>query len=67
MTDQEYYQYTKRAGQLTKEIIMEEWAEIKKILATPDRKTRKADLKAYMSNIVGAARNEAFYEFPNQD
>jgi hypothetical protein len=67
MTDQEYYQYTKRAGQLTKEIILEEWDEIKKILATPDRKTRKADLKAYMSNIVGAARKEAFYEFPNQD
>ena len=67
MTDQEYYQYTKRSGQLTKEIIMEEWDEIKKILAIPDRKTRKADLKAYMSNIISAARKEAFYEFPNQE
>lgn len=67
MTDQEYYQFTKRSGQITKEIIMEDWDEIKKILAITDKKKRRADLKAYMSNIIEAARKEAFYEFPNQD
>jgi hypothetical protein len=67
MTDQEYYQFTKRSGQITKEIIMEEWDEIKNILAITDRKKRRADLKDYMSSLIGDAREKAFYEFPNQD
>lgn len=67
MTDQEYYQFTKRSGQITKEIIMEEWDEIKKILAITDKKKRRAELKDYMSKLIGDAREEAFYEFPNQE
>ena len=67
MTDQEYYQFTKRSGQITKQIIMEEWDEIKKILAITDKKKRRAELKDYMSKLIGDAREEAFYEFPNQE
>lgn len=67
MTDQEYYQFTKRAGQITKRIIMEEWKDISTILAIPDKKKRRADLKDYMSSLIEDARREAFYEFPNQE
>lgn len=66
MTDQEYYQYTKRSGQITKQYIMEDWNEIKEILAIPDKKKRKAELKAYTTKVLSDAREEALSEFPNQ-
>jgi hypothetical protein len=66
MTDDEYYQYTKRSGQITKQIIMEEWKDISKILAIPDRKKRRAELKDYMSSLIEDARKDALFEFPNQ-
>jgi hypothetical protein len=66
MTDAEYYQYTKRAGQITKQYLIEEWKDISKILAIPDRKQRRKELKAYISSVIEDARAEALSEFPNQ-
>lgn len=66
MTDAEYYQYTKRAGQITKQYLIEEWKDISKILAIPDRKQRRKELKAYISGVIEDARAEALSEFPNQ-
>lgn len=66
MTDAEYYQYTKRAGQITKQYLIEEWKDISKILAITDRKQRRKELKAYISGVIEDARAEALSEFPNQ-
>lgn len=66
MTDQEYFQYTKRAGQITKQYLIEEWKDVSEILAIPDRKQRRKELKAYVSGLIEDARKEALLEFPNQ-
>ncbi len=66
MTDQEYFQYTKRAGQITKQYLIEEWKDVSEILAIPDRKQRRKELKAYISGLIEDARKEALLEFPNQ-
>jgi hypothetical protein len=65
MTDKEYYEYTKRAGQLTKQYMIENWEDIQEALQTTDKKERQKIAQKVVTNVTTAARKEAleiFYE-----
>ena len=62
MTDQEYYEFTKLSGKITKRLIQEEWADAAEILAIKDKKERRKTLAKWTSNIVSGARAEAVGE-----
>ena len=62
MTDQEYYEFTKLSGKITKRLIQEEWADASEILAIKDKKERRKTLAKWTSNIVSGARAEAVGE-----
>lgn len=63
MTDQEYYNFTKKSGQLTKQYIMEDWKEIQEILAIKDKKERQQELQAFISQLTAEARADAMEMF----
>jgi hypothetical protein len=62
MTDQEYYEFTKLSGKITKRLIQEEWADAAEILAIKDKKERRKTLAKWSGNIVSGARAEAMGE-----
>lgn len=62
MTDQEYYEFTKLSGKITKRLIQEEWADAAEILAIKDKKERRNTLAKWSGNIVSGARAEAMGE-----
>ena len=63
MTDKEYYDFTKKAGQLTKKYILEDWDEVKDILKIKDKKERQIELQDFISSVLADAREDAMEMF----
>jgi hypothetical protein len=63
MTDQEYYEFTKKSGQLTKKYLAEDWKDIQEALRIKDPKEKSETLQAIISSIVSDARDEAMEMF----
>jgi hypothetical protein len=62
MTDQEYYEFTKLSGKITKQLIQDEWVDVNDILAIKDKKERRKTLAKWTGNIVSGARAQAMEE-----
>jgi hypothetical protein len=65
MTDQEYYEYTKKAGQLTKKYLQEDWADVKAAMKIKDQKARQVEIEDIVKSVLSDAREEAmdiFYD-----
>jgi len=62
MTDKEYFNYAKRSGELTKQYMLEEYEDLKELLAIENVKERRKAIKDWVQAITSSARQEALGE-----